>query len=113
MPSKQELLMFHKGFVALLKCCKELVAGFRSEFLNKQNLELVKYAHQLSKKYGMFQVDDLFMVKARDPEFKLCRHYANGKGYDKNIDLSRCLTLFVRTKSFPEQYRSAIGAKAI
>ena len=57
MPANEEIQTFKKDFTPLLKLCRNFASGFRDEFLNKQNLEIVKkYAEDFSRKYRALQV---------------------------------------------------------
>jgi hypothetical protein len=57
MPSRNEIALFKNDFLPLLRLFRKLALGFRDEFLDKLNLDLVKqYSSEFSKKYRTLQI---------------------------------------------------------
>ncbi len=57
MPSREEIKMFKKDFVPLLKLCRTLVSSFRDAFLDERNLAVAnEYAESFSEKYKTLRI---------------------------------------------------------
>jgi hypothetical protein len=83
--------------------------SFEYSFEGAQRSVQLKYRTE----YLMIQiVDDDFMFSDEDPEFRICMHYAFGKGYDETSDLSRYYALFIgRAESEPGHFKGETGGR--